>query len=197
MRRFLAVPFLLLATSATAQRAPTVALAADLVPAIPLGEFADDGAELGWGRSTSVTIRLTRALGLYGSYERTSFNIEDRAQTWTDRGLGAGLKLWLRSREDTRIRPWAQVGIGWHDLDAPIAGPEFARVDTNGLRTIEGGAGVDIAVARRVLFVRPVVRYRRYSFEVKSASETAETTTSYLALGVGLVLVLGDTPHGR
>jgi hypothetical protein len=193
MRPILAIPLILLATS-TAAQAPSLALAADFGPALPLGEFSDDGAELGWALGVSGTVRLTRLFGLYASYERTSFGVEDTGSnhtdgTWTDRGLGVGARLWVPVRDRPRIQPWAQLGLGWHDLDPPIAGPEFAVLDTQGMLTIEGGAGIDIALAGQVLFFRPTLRYRRYSFSVESPQVTSTSRVSYLALGVGLVAV--------
>lgn len=196
MRRLLAVPVLLalLAPSASAQKTPSLALAADVGPAIPLGEFADDGAELGWGLGVSATVRLGRLLGVYASFERTTFGVEEDAgypeDDWTDTGYGVGARLWIPVDPDARFHPWAQLGVGWHDLDKPIAGPEFAEVDTDGIMTVEAGAGVDVAIARQVLFLRPMVRYRRYAFELETAGETTETHVSSLTLGLGIVVVV-------
>lgn len=196
MRRLLAVPLLLLASSAVAQGTPSFDVAADFGPAIPLGEFSDDGAKLGWAMGATATVRLTRLFGLYATAERTSFDLEETTRSpgdgsWTDRGLGVGAKVWFPVRDQARLHPWAQLGVGWHDIDPPIAGPEFAGVDTDGLLTFEGGAGFDIAVSRQFLFLRPVVRYRRYSFNVDFPERTATTRISSLSLGLGLVLRAG------
>lgn len=202
MRCWLAVPLLMVASSAVAQGTPSLALAADFGPAIPLGEFKDDGAELGWGLGASATVRLTRLLGVYGSYERTSFDLEETTRargdgTWTDTGLGVGAQLWLPVRERARFHPWIRLGVGWHDLDPPIAGPEFAAVDTEGIRTFEGGGGLDIELARQFLFLRPVVRYRRYSFDVERPGLTSSTNISSITFGLGLVVVAGPSRDGR
>jgi hypothetical protein len=200
MRRTLAVPLLLLASSAAAQGTPSLSLAADVGPAFPLGEFADDGARVGWGLGVSATVRLTRLFGLYGSYERTSFDVEEAASpgdgTWTDTGLGVGAQIWFPVGDQARIHPWARLGLGWHDLDPPIAGPEFARLDSDRIRTVEGGAGLDIALARQLLFLRPMLRYRRYSFEVESAGGTSSTSISALTLGLGLMVAVGPGGGG-
>ena len=190
MRRMLALPLLLLASSAAAQRTPSLAVAADVGPAFPLGDFADDGAETGWGVGVSATVRLTRLLGVYGSYERTSFDVEGRGDdAWTDTGMGVGVRVWFPAAERARLHPWAQLGVGWHDLDRPL-GAEFAELDTDGIRTLEGGAGVDVALVRQVLFLRPAIRYRTYSFEVDLGGETAETSASHLTLALGVMAVV-------
>jgi hypothetical protein len=197
MRCLLAVPLLLLlAGPSSAQRIPSVALGADIGPAIPLGEFADDGAKVGWSVGASAALRLTRHLGLYVSAERASFGVDESAGnpgdgTWTDTGVGVGGRLWFPVREDARTHPWVQLGVGWHNVDKPIAGPQFAGLDTDRIRTIEGGAGLDIALTRQVLFLRPTARYRRYSFSVETPTETLRTRISALSLGIGIVVVIG------
>jgi hypothetical protein len=197
MRRLLAFPLLLLfAGSASAQTIPSVALGVDIGPAIPLGEFADDGAKVGWAAGASAALRLTRHLGAYVSAERASFGVDESAGnpgdgTWTDTGVGVGARLWFPVREDARTHPWVQLGLGWHNVDKPIAGPQFANLNTDRIRTIEGGAGLDIALTRRVLFLRPTARYRRYSFSVETPTETLRTRISSLSVGIGLVVVLG------
>lgn len=202
MRRLLAVPLLFLATSASAQAVPSFSVAADVGPAFPLGDFADDGADRGWSASVSAAARLTRLFGLYAGYERTSFDVEaaDAADdTWTDSGLGAGVRMWFPVRPGARLHPWAQLGAGWHDLDPLIAGPEFSGIDTDGILTLEGGAGLDVAVAGQRVFVRPAVRYRRYSFEAESVAGTAKTTVSSITFALGLMVVLhpGNDASGR
>lgn len=200
MRRLLAVPLLFLATSASAQGIPAFSVAADVGPAFPLGDFADDGAERGWSASVSAAARLTGLFGLYAGYERTWFDVEAAADaaddTWTDSGLGAGVRMWFPVRPGARIHPWAQLGAGWHDLDPLIAGPEFSSIDTDGIITLEGGAGLDVAVAGERVFVRPAVRYRRYSFEAESPGQTAKTTVSSITVALGLMVVLNPGNDG-
>ncbi|HSK21276.1 MAG TPA: outer membrane beta-barrel protein [Longimicrobiales bacterium] len=203
MRRLLAVSLLFLATSASAQTVPSFSVAADVGPAFPLGDFADDGAERGWSASVSAAARLTRLFGVYAGYERTSFDVEQAADaaddTWTDSGLGAGVRMWFPVRPGARLQPWAQLGAGWHDLDPLIAGPEFSAIDTDGILTLEGGAGLDVAVAGQRVFVRPAVRYRRYSFEAESPGLTAKTTVSSISFALGVMVVVnpGDDASGR
>jgi hypothetical protein len=196
MLRILAVTLLLAASHAAAQVHPSLSLAADAGPAFPLGEFADDGAGIGWGLGLSATVGFTRHLGLYASYERFSFPVDETAPdpgdgTWTDSGIGVGAHLWFPVRDPSRVHPWVRLGVGWHDLDPPIAGSPFTGVNTRGVRTLEGGAGLDIALARQILFLQPVARYRRYRFEADIAGVTSTSTTSYLMLGVGLMAVIG------
>jgi hypothetical protein len=199
MRRLLAVPLLFLATSASAQGVPSFSVAADVGPAFPLGDFADDGAERGWSASVSAAARLTRLFGLYAGYERTSFDVQQSDDTWTDSGLGAGVRMWFPVRPGARLHPWAQLGAGWHDLDPLIAGPEFSDIDTDGILTLDGGAGLDVAVAGQRVFVRPAVRYRRYSFEAESPGQTAKTTVSSITFALGMMVVLhpGNDGSGR
>lgn len=189
---------LLVATPAFAQGTPSLGLAGDVGAAIPLGEFSRDGARVGLSLGASGSLRLSRVLGAYASWEHTAFPIGSsadaapRAGTWTDTGWGGGVRLWLPVREERRMHPWAQLGLGWHDLDSPIAGPQYSVLDTKGLRTIEAGAGVDIAIEKkRIWFLRPIVRYRRYSFTVESPGASSSSRISYLTVGLGLVAAIG------
>lgn len=197
MRTRLVVPLLLLlAAPAAAQRTPSLALALDAGPAFPLGEFADDGANLGLGLGASATLRLTRLLGVFVAVERTAFDIDDDAPspgdgTWTDVGLSAGARVWVPVRPGARVEPWAQLGLGWHNVDPPIAGPEFADMDTDGIRTLEGGAGVDVAIVRDRLFLRPAVRYRRYTFELDTFEGTRRSRVASLTVALGAGVVIG------
>ncbi len=184
-------------TAARAQGNQAVGISADVGAAVPLGAFASDGAKAGLALGATATLRLTSVLGVYASLERTAFPVKQSAAspgdgTWTDMGVGAGVRLWVPSREDRRLRPWAQIGLALHNLDAPIAGVEYAVIDTKGLLTIEGGAGLDIALGtKRVWFLRPIVRYRRYSFKVEAPNATATSRSSYLTFGVGVVMAIG------
>lgn len=199
MRRVLAVSILALVASsaALAQGGQAMGIAIDAGAALPLGAFARDGATSGLTMGATATLRVTSSIGVYASLERTMIPVSRSAPapgdgSWTDQGVGAGVRLWLPQREDRRLRPWAQLGLALHDLDQPIAGTEFARIDTKGLVTVEGGAGLDIALeARRIWFLRPIVRYRRYAFEVETPSATARSQSSFLTLGVGLVMAFG------
>jgi hypothetical protein len=188
-----------LATAGSAQQAPAVYLAADLGPAFPLGDFADDGAGRGWGGSASAAVRVTRRLGIYGSWERNSFPVSETAPSgggrrWTDTGLGVGPRLWLPVSDAARMEPWVQVGVGWHDLDPLIAGPAFANLDLEGILTLEGGGGLDIRLTDRRLFLRPAVRYRSYRFEVEMPAGNARTRVSSLTVAIGLSFVVAGTP---
>lgn len=197
MRSLLPLPWMFVASVLSAQGTPSPSLAADVGLAIPVGQFARDGAQVGRSVGVSATMRFTRHLGVYGSYEQAAFGLESTTRargdgTWTDTGLGLGGRLWLPLRDDSRMHPWLQLGLGWHDLDAPIAGQEYAVLDTKGLRTLEGGAGIDIALdRRRVLFLRPMARYRRYDFEVTSSGGTARSRIAYVTLNIGLVVARG------
>lgn len=197
MSRVLVVPLLLLAASAAAQETPSLVLSGNVGPAFPFGDLADDGAGTGWGIGASAAVRILEPLGIFASYERTSFPVEPSpgsgaADHWTDTGVGVGAQIWLPVRAGSRLHPWVRLGVGWHDLDALIAGPEFSGLDMDGIRTLDAGGGIDIALARPALFLRPVVRYRRYSFEVRSGSTTATTRPASLMVGLGLVLVLAE-----
>lgn len=194
MRAGLAVPLLLLlAGGAAAQETPSIALAVDAGPAFPLGDFSDDGADIGWGVGVSAAARITRLLGLYVALERTSFDVADAAApgdgTWTDDGVSVGARLWLPVRHPARLQPWAQLGLGWHDVDPPIAGTEFGELDTDGIATLEGGAGVDVAIIRDRIFLRPALRYRKYDFELELPGETRNTSVSSLTLALGVSVV--------
>jgi hypothetical protein len=195
MRCLVAVPLLLLATTAAAQT-PTFSIAADLGPAIPLGSFANDGARVGWSSGASAALRIRQPIGVYLSLERTSFPIDAaRAATttgrWTDTGVGAGVRVWLPVAAQSIVQPWIQLGAGLHTTDAPIAGPRFADVDTERIRTLESSGGVDIALGGQRLLLRPNVRYRRYAFSVTSPSQTERSTISSLVLALGLAFVTG------
>ena len=142
-----------------------------------------------------ATLRLNRLFGVYASLERTTFSIEETAEferedRWTDTGLGVGGKVWIPVEEDARLHPWATLGVSWHDVDAPIAGPAFAGVDTEGIRSLDVSAGFDLLVAGRTFFLRPTARYRKYSFEVDTPEFSGESSISYLALAVGVLVVL-------
>jgi hypothetical protein len=199
MRRLFTGPLLplLFTTTALAQGIPSLGVSADVGAAIPLGEFARDGAGTGLSLGASASFRLTRVLGAYASWERASLPVKQSAGapgdgTWTDNGVGGGVRLWLPVKPERRMHPWAQLGLGWHDLDAPIAGAQYSVLDTKGLRTIEAGGGVDIALdAKRIWFLRPIVRYRRYSFTVEAPGETSRSRASYLTIGLGLVMARG------
>jgi hypothetical protein len=198
MRRLLFAALLIISlpASATAQHFPPIYLAADVGPAFPLGSFADDGAKRGWGGSVSAAVRITRRIGVYGSWERTSFPVSESAPSggggnWTDTGVGVGPRLWLPVRDSARIQPWVQVGLGWHDLDPLIAGPAFAQLDLDGVLAVEGGGGLDIRLTDRRLFLRPAVRYRSYGFAVEMPDGTARARVSFLTLVVGLAVVAG------
>lgn len=186
---------LLLAGGAAAQETPSIALAIDAGPAFPLGDFSDDGADIGWGVGVSATARFTRLLGLFVALERASFDVADAAApgdgTWTDDGMSLGVRLWVPVRHPARLQPWVQLGLGWHDLDPPIAGTEFGDLDTDGIATIEGGGGVDVAMIRDRVFLRPALRYRKYDFELELSGETRNTSISSLTLALGVSVVFG------
>jgi hypothetical protein len=195
MRALLVLPLLLLAGSAAAQRTPSVTLAADFGPSFPFGDFADDGAETGWGLGVSGAVRITRGIGVYASYERATFDIDSSAagadvEDWTDSGIGVGARFWFPTAANARVQPWTQLGIGWHDVDPPPGRAEFADVDTDGIRTIEGGGGIDIAVAKRTLFLRPAIRYRKYSFEADAGQSVSKRSVAYLTLALGAAIVI-------
>ncbi len=195
MRYALALGLLLVANSAVAQKAPALILGAGGGVAIPLGDFADDGANTGWMVNASASVRITRVLGAYASYERLTFGLDDSAasggdDSWVDSGVGVGAQLWVPMREDARVQPWVRLGVGWHDLDPLIAGGAFSSEDTKGIRTLEGGVGLDIAVAGRSLFIRPTARYRRYSFSVTVDGQESSTSVSSLTLSLGAALAL-------
>ena len=189
-RPVLSLLLLLAAAPAAGQRTPSLALAADIGPAFPLGEFSDDGARRGWGFGASATLRVTRLLGAFIAAERTTFDVEESASpgdgTWTDDGLSVGVRAWLPVRDDARVHPWAQLGVGWHDVDPPIAGAEFAGLETDGIRTLESGAGVDVAILREKLFLRPAARYRKYDFELELGDDVRRTSVSSLTVAVGV-----------
>jgi hypothetical protein len=199
MRRLLALPLLplLATTAALAQGTPSLGIASDAGAAIPVGAFASDGASVGLSLGLSAAVRLTRVFGIYTSLERTAFPIKQSAGapgdgSWKDMAVGGGVRLWLPVPEERRLHPWAQVGFGWHNLDAPIVGQQFSAIDTKGLRTLEAGAGVDIALeSKRIFFLRPIVRYRRYAFALDAPPTTVTSSVSYLTLGVGLVMAVG------
>lgn len=199
MHRALAVPLLplFLSTGALAQRVPRLNIAGDIGMAIPLGAFDSDGASAGRSLGTSASLRLTRVFGIYASLERTSFPVSQTARapgdgTWTDLGVGGGVRLWGPPGIKGRVHPWAQLGIGRHNVDAPIADPQYSVLDTKGILTIEGGAGIDIALGPgRMWYARPIVRYRRYSFSVDAPAASATNRISYFAIGIGLVLAVG------
>ncbi len=196
MRRALVLPLLLLATSAGAQEVPALILSGGGGVAVPLGAFADDGAKVGWSVDASVSVRITRLLGVYGSYERASFGVADGAANpgdgnWVDSGVGVGGQLWVPVRDSSRLQPWLRLGIGWHNLDPLLAGGDLAHVDTDGISTLEGGAGVEIALPARGLFLRPTARYRHYSFKVEANGRESSTSVSELTVDLGLTYVLG------
>jgi hypothetical protein len=197
MRVALAVlPLFLLSMPAGAQQRAPLDVAGDVGIAIPLGEFADDGAGVGWSAAITGALRVAGPLGIFASVERASFGVDPTRQgvtadRWTDTGVAAGVRLWRPAAADARLRPWVQVGMGLHFTDAPLGGPEFAAVDTDGIRTIEGGAGVDIALFSQRLLVRPTARYRRYRFELETPARTMRNTAQYVALAVGLVVPVG------
>lgn len=182
MRRLLILALLtaIAANPAAAQRSPPIYLAVDAGPSFPLGAFADDGARRGWAGSLSAAVRVTRRLGVYGAWERTSFPVSESApsgggQDWTDTGVGVGLRVWLPVSDSARVQPWVQAGPGWHDLDPLIAGPAFQRLDLDGVLALEAGGGLDIRLTGRRLFLRPAVRYRSYRFAVDMPDGTART----------------------
>jgi hypothetical protein len=202
MRVALAVLFLLAAMPAGAQqpagaRQPApLAIAGDIGVAIPLGEFADDGAGAGWSAGATGTLRIAGPLGVFASLERTSFRVTPTrvgitADRWTDTGVAAGLRFNGAVAAGARLWPWAQVGLGLHFTDAPLGGPEFSAVDTDGIRTIEGGAGVDIVLFSQRLFLRPTGRYRSYRFDLGSPAGTTRSRARYAVLAVGVVMPLG------
>lgn len=192
----IALTLLLMASGALAQTTPSIDLGVDVGPSVPLGEFADDGAGLGLGFSVSATVRPIRLLGVYAAYERTSFPVDEAARPddddrWTDNGFSVGVRFWVPVRESSRLHPWGRLGVGWHDLDQPLGGPEFSLVDTEGVRTIGGAAGVDLVLANQAILLRPTVRYRRYSFTVESPTETSTSRVAFLTFGLGAAVVVG------
>ena len=199
MRRLWLLPLVFVAAPALGQETPSFSLGGDATWALPLGEFADDGGQSGYGLGATASVRLTRLLGLYGRYAYYSFGVEDAPDypedRWTDHGLGAGVRVWIPTRRERppiepRVQPWVQVGLSYRFLDRPIAHRRFAPLTDDGLWGLEAEGGFDIAVARRFLFLRPVLRYRRYGFEVTTQERTYDTTISYLALGLGARLEL-------
>jgi hypothetical protein len=201
MRRVLAVSLLLAANQVAAQQLPSLALGADFGPAIPLGDFADQGAELGWTANLSATVRLTRLLGVSAFYARSSFGLEDLAGhgPWTDSGFGGAARVWLPVGHGTRMQPWMQLGVGRHDLDPLFGRLGLASLDTEGITTIEGSAGIDVPLTPRLLLLGPTFRYRKYSFEVEPAPKagatgrTWEATISSFSVGAGLAVVVGGS----
>ncbi|NJD09224.1 MAG: porin family protein [Gemmatimonadetes bacterium] len=199
MRRLLAVALLLIANSVSGQQARPLALGFDLGPALPIGEFADDGAELGWAANLSATLRITPTLGVSASYSRTTFGLDEAATSsgndnWTDSGVGVGARLWYPKRdEQSRFRSWLQLGLGWHDLDPLIAGPEFSVIDTEGILTPEGSGGIEFVISPRLLLLGPTLRYRRYTFEVETATGALKSRISWLSVAVGFALTLAGS----
>lgn len=197
MRHALSVVTLLLAAvPAAAQDLPRATISVDGGVAIPLGEFRSDGARTGWAVGATGTVRVLGPLALYASVERTTFGVGDApagdVDRWTDTGLGAGLRLWLPQGEGRRWLPWAQLGVGWHDTDPPLADAAFAALDTDGIMTLEGGAGVDLLLAGGRLMLRPALKFRRYGYEIEVDDTTSRASVSSLTLAVGLVVPLGS-----
>ncbi len=198
MRRLLAITLVLIANSAAAQQTPSLAVGVDLGPAFPIGAFADQGAETGWTGNVAATVRLTRVLGVSASYARASFGVGTTAQSggkdrWTDSGLGAGVRFWYPLREQARLQPWLQLGLGWHRLDPLLAGPAFSSIDTDRILTLEGSAGLEYVLAPRLLLLGPTLRYRSYGFKANTPTATLKTAVKWWSLSAGVAITSGRT----
>lgn len=196
MRRLLAITFVLIANSAAAQQTPSLAVGVDVGPAFPIGDFADQGAETGWTGSVAATVRLTQVLGVSASYSRASFGLGKGAQiggkdSWTDSGLGAGIRFWYPLREQRRLEPWLQLGLGWRRLDPLLAGPAFSSIDTDGILTLEGSTGLDYVLTRRLLLLGPTLRYRSYGFKANTPTTTLRTAVKWWSLSAGVAITPG------
>lgn len=196
MRRLLAITLVVIANSAAAQQRPSLAVGLDLGPAFPVGNFADQGAETGWTANVAATVRLTRVLGVSASYSRASFGLGKTGQlggkdSWTDSGLGAGVRFWYPLREQARLQPWLQLGLGWHRLDPLLAGPAFSSIDTDRILTLEGSAGLEYVLTPRLLLLGPTLRYRSYGFKANTPTATLKTAVKWWSLSAGVAITSG------
>ncbi|HEX9108878.1 MAG TPA: hypothetical protein VF832_16645, partial [Longimicrobiales bacterium] len=103
-------------------------------------------------------------------------------------GLGAGVRFWQPLRDHPRLEPWVQLGLGWHRLDPLLAGPAFASIDTHGLLTLEGSAGLQYALAPRLLLLGPMLRYRSYGFKANTPTATLKTSVKWWSLSAGVAI---------
>jgi hypothetical protein len=143
------------AGSAAAQVPLSVEVRADA--AIPVGGDFAEHASTGVGLGVSATLQLVPNYGLYGSYSRTTYDLDVGNDA---RAIASGFSVGLTRAFpiDRELVPWVGTGLVLHNLD--LEGTNATGGDSQ--LGWEVGGGLAIGILPRVRLT-PGVGYRQFS----------------------------------
>ncbi|HYW13524.1 MAG TPA: outer membrane beta-barrel protein [Longimicrobium sp.] len=146
--------------------------------AVPVGDF-DDLADEGTSWGAGVSLGITPAIGIYGTYSQTTFQVAGfKDLDLEDNGFSAGLTAALPSVSE--LSPWVGAGVVKHEL--AFEGDDGGADEKLGF---EVGGGLAIPVSANIRLT-PAIGYRQYGMDVGALPGTAEFDVSYFTAGVGV-----------
>lgn len=157
-------------SAARAEGEPKVDVGGSLTVWFPLDD-ADDYSDISLGIRPVFTYWVHPVVGLTGTFDYVFVNEESGGDDVTYYAISAGVRLTLPG--GMRIKPYGEVLVGWHFLDAPL----FDESDI-GFRF---GGGVTYAVSR-ALQLHAGIDYSRASLD----STFADITVAAFILDLGV-----------
>lgn len=176
-----AVALSLAAGEARAQFSIPLAVEGRLDYAVPVGDF-DDLADEGLSWGAGLSLGITPAIGIYGTYSQTTFDVADFEDVdLEDNGFSAGLTAALPSVSG--LAPWVGAGVVMRELSFEGDDGDDEGVDEN--LGFELGGGLAIPVGANIRLT-PAIGYRQYGVDVGGLVGTAEFDVQYFTAGVGV-----------
>lgn len=160
------------AAAAAQQPAPTAELGGlsiglRLGPAVPTGQFSDDGVEVGLGFGMEVIIHPSRHVALYAGFGSASYTPSDPQAFGFDdssidlTGYEAGVRV--SPLAPGRFDPWVGGGLVYKEILIEAGGGWMLFSDeTDHSFGYELAGGVGLAMSRHI-YLTPALRYQRLS----------------------------------